>query len=956
MAQDITSPNGSSTLTPASKSNTRVREQKLLTNDNRVRGNIEQYILSQNIEKAANYFSSRGELFNYQTFRQVNGDGTQMINKLRGIENIDVFSNIKTSVLSLVRPKIRIYKVSHEEAGFAEDGVPDESKTQRLPYPCYKEFKFSDNFGQETAATVQEYLKYESTKPSYRNVGLESFSLIHDGKSEGILEQNIQCSMVLSFKSLKDLTAQPPGEPHPHKGGLRYVDLILWPPSRYVKDAETHNPLHYEIKALLGYAAPDKQALEGLSLSLKEIEMLSHIEKLNTVISLSLVDYKMAIGEQGQLKLTANYRGRLETIVGTNSVNIFQDTMRLGSGGKEKISKAVDPKNNPAHIFKIQSMIHEFFKELNQPHCRDNKCSSRRKLLQVLKSDTIFSSIYREAGGPSVTEDRGVTKVVGNGEDIFSWFKLAHNSNRMLALIRRRVGGFKKDVYKTFVDQLITGNDVRDELNPETRLFCINVPKDEMVKYLGGVERPPENQQTANLDDLIKQGVSYSDAMQQIMAGGTLANPRGSSKIKIDRCNQVVQQDAALQETVAQDVSSLEANRVEDLNSEKIDPARATTLNFDGENYRFYFIYFGDIIELACKNAGFKALDLINETEAGAISPSAPSYPPFPPSTYYGYGKKKGDINKEAGRNYGLGQTRVLLGPLEYTDPETGMIKSINLAQFPISFNYFRSWFTKRIIRKKSPAMSLGGFLIECMNKLVMPALGAGMPTSVKPARTRSAIQAITLPGKQTGEDPVEICGRTVGRIDEMLPLHRIIDVDSAIFKQTYLNKLAAGQSSESMVKTSHDYLLIRTTTAKDMMERNGNPIEDLKDGIYHFNIGSDNGLLKDMDFQKVSIPNLAEAKWKIARDQGADPLSQLKFPFNTNLNLIGTSLFTPGMYYYVNPSMLGLGSVEDARSVSYQLGLGGYHIVQTVTSTIDKNGNYTTKIEGKQTFQGKPK
>jgi len=954
MSQDITSPGGSAALTP-NKSTARVRDQKSLTNDNRTRGNIEQYILSQNIEKAANYFNSRRELFNYQTFRQVNGDGTQMVNKLRGIENIEVFNKVKTSVLSLMMPKVRIYKVSHEEAGFAEDGTPDEGKTQRLPFPCYKEFKFSDNFGQETAATVQDYLNYESTKPSYRNVGLESFSIIHDGKSEGILEQNIQCSLKLTFKSLKDLTAQPPGEPHPEKGGLRYVDLILWPPARYVKDAETHNPLHYEIKAMIGYSAPSKQALEGLNLTLKEVEMLSHIEKLNTIVSLSLVDYKIGIGEQGQVTLTANYRGRLETIVGTNSVNIFQDTMRLGHGGKEKISKSVDPKNNPAHIFKIQSMIHEFFKELNQTHCRNDKCSSRKKLLQVLKSDTIFSSIYREAGGPAVTENRGVVKVVGNGEDIFLWFKQAINSNRMLALIRRRVGGFKKDVYKTFVDQLITGNDARDELDPETRLFCINVPKEEVVKYLGAVEPPPDNQPIATLDELTKQGVSYSDAMQQIMTGGTTAVPRGSSKIKIDRCNKAIQKDAALQETVAQDISSLEANRVEDINKEKKDPSRKTTLNFDGENYKFYFIYFGDIIELACKNAGFKALDLINEEEVGGEASTAPSYPPFPPNTYYGYGKKRGDINKEAGRNYGLGQTRVLLGPLEYTDPETGVIKNINLAQFPISFNYFRSWFTKRIIRKKSPAMSLGGFLIECMNKLIMPALGAGMPSSVKPSRTRSAIQALTLPGKQTGEDPVEICGRIVGRIEETLPLHRVLNVDGSVFREAYLNRLIAGQSSETMIKTSHDYLLIRTTTAKDMMERTGNPIEDLKDGIYHFNIGSDNGLLKTMDFNKVSITGLAEAKWKIARDQGADPLGQLMFPFDTNLDLIGTSLFVPGMYYYVNPSMLGLGNVEDARSVSYQLGLGGYHIVQTVTSTIRK-GTYTTKIEGKQTFQGRPK
>ena len=70
-------------------------------------------------------------------------------------------------------------------------------------------------------------------------------------------------------------------------------------------------------------------------------------------------------------------------------------------------------------------------------------------------------------------------------------------------------------------------------------------------------------------------------------------------------------------------------------------------------------------------------------------------------------------------------------------------------------------------------------------------------------------------------------------------------------------------------------------------------------------------------------------------------------------MELVGTSLFTPGMYFYVNPSLVGLGRPENAASLSYQLGLGGYHIVQKVSTNIVP-GKFVSKIEGTQTAQGK--
>jgi hypothetical protein len=252
--------------------------------------------------------------------------------------------------------------------------------------------------------------------------------------------------------------------------------------------------------------------------------------------------------------------------------------------------------------------------------------------------------------------------------------------------------------------------------------------------------------------------------------------------------------------------------------------------------------------------------------------------------------------------------------------------------------------------------MPLGSFITSLINTLVMPALGAGMPKSFKAPKTRSSLVSLTLPGKMSPRGPGEerkMCGRTLGHFVEAMPMQQVIDLQSAEFEQEYYSLAKQATASETLVKTSFDYLLIYVTTHKNIIERRGDPAEDVKDGIYHFNIGSDMGLLKNMTFKRVNIPHLVELRARESEEQGVDSLDQLKFPYNTNLVLAGTSLFTPGMFYYVNPSLAGLGSVEDAASLAYKMNLGGYHLVQTVTTKISA-GKFETSIEGTQTSQGR--
>ena len=166
------------------------------------RDNLEQYILCQNLRDLAAYHSANEELtFRYRMFRQVEGPTHDIVAKLNGTPDLRIFKKIKQSTLSLMQPKLRIFKVVYVEKQEGVEGEP-EDKVVALPYPRYREFKFSSNFGVETAATVQDYLAYESTKPSSRNVGVKSFSFESKGEALGAFQKEITAKLSLVFKSL----------------------------------------------------------------------------------------------------------------------------------------------------------------------------------------------------------------------------------------------------------------------------------------------------------------------------------------------------------------------------------------------------------------------------------------------------------------------------------------------------------------------------------------------------------------------------------------------------------------------------------------------------------------------------------------------------------------------------------------------------------------------------------
>jgi hypothetical protein len=777
--------------------------------------------------------------------------------------------------------------------------------------------------------------------------------ITQNGETHSAVENNIECKMVLSFKSLKDITASPPGDTK-----LRYVDLILWPPSKYSKDEQRSDVKHYEIKVLLGYTAPTEQQLQGLSVPADEIDAIRNIEKLNQVVSLGMYDYNINIKDNGSVEVTISYRGRLETVMGTNQVNIFQSTLRVGTNGRIDTVDNTRPKLNASHFYDLVGLVKSINSDLNKDECMRD-CAGKNNLISLCTKDTEFVRIVKKAVG-SNSEIRGLKELglkakgavfkIDNSAKLFGWFKTAFKSNFILNELRKEVGLFKQQLITSFMESLIDGN---KKDGGKTRVFVATAGNNQIKKSVGLISRRYKSVRVeGDLDTTAAAASKISEkasAHTSAVSTGAVTYSFGRGNSNKDNKNKTIKEisEEAARITSATDGADEEASAKDsdagaEKSKKKVEPVGSVPTYLVNGDHSFYFVFLGDIIELACKNAGLPALPF-DSSDGGNIKVD---------SIF------ENDINLTADEanaaGYPLNNAGIILGPLDYINKD-GVSKTMNLARMPISFNFFKSWFIEKIVKMNRVQMPLASFLSSLINDLVVPSLGIGMSSSRKAPGAKSSIVSLTLPGRILSEKKSKaICdNQTIPFLEEYLPQSRVIHTESRDFQLNYLQHVTKPRSSESLVKTSYDYILIFISSYRDIIKRRGDPITDVNEGIYHFNIGSDRGLLKSMDFRKVNIPYLAALRSEQSEDQGVDQLSQLAFPFNTDVELVGTSLFTPGMYFYVNPSLAGLGRPENAASLSHQLGLGGYHLVQKVSTNIVP-GKFVSKIEGTQTAQGK--
>ena len=306
---------------------------------------------------------------------------------------------------------------------------------------------------------------------------------------------------------------------------------------------------------------------------------------------------------------------------------------------------------------------------------------------------------------------------------------------------------------------------------------------------------------------------------------------------------------------------------------------------------------------------------------------------------------------------------RLLLGPCEISEPNTGDVMQINLADIPISVNYFMEWFLERIQAKSEAKWFIVDFIKDVTRNLVLRVLQSEDCFNGA-YRQRSQFQNLYLVGSSGvggTEDPVGALISSVATAtgSPTRETKRLFIDEFLGGGNTDIPILKTDTEDEDQPSSQMYHYVLCYATDPTPRELRGDWAEDTQKGVFHFHIGTNKGIVKRIKFEKTDQPFMREARYF---GQGYGGLSQLREPYKITIDMYGNSKVFPGQTIFVDPSGLGYGlgqpnqggGANGEPSKAWLLGLGGYHMIINVDHSIAR-GKFETTAKANWVFRGSP-
>jgi len=308
------------------------------------------------------------------------------------------------------------------------------------------------------------------------------------------------------------------------------------------------------------------------------------------------------------------------------------------------------------------------------------------------------------------------------------------------------------------------------------------------------------------------------------------------------------------------------------------------------------------------------------------------------------------DANDNVRAGTGYDRNSIILGSFEFEPFQqiSAGSKVYNIADLPISVDFFSRWFVDNVMSQKStrktfPVMN---FIRSLSNYLIKPSIIENCVNRKLETRLRFQTTQITTfePG---GVNPLKDWYNLANRNEPIISL----DVENL---RTYgVLPLRGGPENDanSNFKDFHTFVVLSAIGSTLTYAGNGNYGEDIERGRFHVHVGQNAGLVKTLSLSKSDMQYIREARFF---QNGIDGLLQLSAVYVANLEMFGNTLFYPGMEFFFNPFGIGGENFDPtvAGSNANKLGIGGYHTITSVKSSITP-GKFTTSISAQQYYSG---
>lgn len=267
--------------------------------------------------------------------------------------------------------------------------------------------------------------------------------------------------------------------------------------------------------------------------------------------------------------------------------------------------------------------------------------------------------------------------------------------------------------------------------------------------------------------------------------------------------------------------------------------------------------------------------------------------------------------------------------------------KTYNLATLPIELGVFTEFLNNKIGKRNEYTKSFTSFARELIAEVLINRIDEFL--NLKDGTTRSFKLGYASMNKNL---------RPANRRSYDLNNDRDVSL------------ITSRKDSSGKIKPQDDFLVIYSDSPNplDFEIKSDNYAEvkraNEQSGLHHFSLGTTSSIVKNISFDRLDLEYARERRLTMNQE---DPYALLANVFNVSISMFGNNFFRPGSYIYVNPRILGdLGNPYDAGSVANIMGLGGYHIVTSVSHTINLNSFETTldavwetSGDGKSSFTG---
>ena len=302
-------------------------------------------------------------------------------------------------------------------------------------------------------------------------------------------------------------------------------------------------------------------------------------------------------------------------------------------------------------------------------------------------------------------------------------------------------------------------------------------------------------------------------------------------------------------------------------------------------------------------------------------------------------------------------QMRIILGPAEIYSPAKGFKSTFTtLGDIPISLNYFFEFLSKKVISKEIINYPLSKFVKELCNDLITNFLNSESCGRVNTSQRLNINSTSVIAYNRDSNSR--------GKWSSGNP-----PLDDLTF-QTVINKyirkdgepllLLSGKRDVPITNLSlnrminyYVFSIGKKTAADDFVGDKG---KDAARGIFHYVLGRDKGIIKNISLEKTTTTGLKEVRFE---QEGYDGLSQLREVYNVTVDSFLNVQTFPGTYIYVEPRGFSPNTQEDLT----RYGIGGYCMITKTTHSI-KPGDATTTLnaawvaskKGAQTDKGATK